>query len=98
VQLLIGNLLPLVVMIIFANTKSSVFETFLVTLFYLTNPMFTFYLANYQIVINYLNSQTKDKDPIVIPLVGGLHASFGFSVGCFMLQFVLYMSLVMYRD
>ena len=56
-QLFIGNLAPLSIMLIFAGlTSSSPFVTFVVTTFFLLNPMFTFYLANYQIVVNYVNS------------------------------------------
>jgi hypothetical protein len=86
-------------MVIFAGaTRSSLIQVILTTFFYFTNPMFTFYLANYQIVISYVNQQTPDHDPIAIPLVGGLHANFWLSIGCFFLQFVAFMSLVMYKD
>lgn len=96
---MIGTLLPLIVMVIFAGaTRSSLIQVILTTFFYFTNPMFTFYLANYQIVISYVNQQTPDHDPIAIPLVGGLHANFWLSIGCFFLQFVAFMSLVMYKD
>ena len=60
--------------------------------------MFTFYLTNYLIVVKYINDLIPDSDPVVIPLVGGLHASFELSMVCFAIQFLLYMSLTMYFD
>ena len=60
--------------------------------------MFTFYLANYQIVINYVNQKYASDTQLVIPLAGGLKASFWLSIGCFMIQFLLYLSLVIWKD
>ena len=73
-------------------------ERIVMCVFYLLNPMFTFYLTNYLIVVKYINDLIPDSDPVVIPLVGGLHASFELSMVCFAIQFLLYMSLTMYFD
>jgi hypothetical protein len=86
-------------MIAFAGaTNNPAIQVILVTIFYFFNPMFTFYLSNYQIVINYYNQKYTDQKPIVIPLVGGLDASLGLSIGCFVFQFLLYLSIVMWKD
>jgi hypothetical protein len=81
-----------------ATNANSTIQVIMVSFFYFLNPMFTFYLANYQIVANFFNQQFPDLDPLVIPLVGGLNASFGLSLGCFMFQFILYFSIVMMKD
>jgi len=49
-------------MIVFGGlTKSTTAVMIVVTIFYFLNPMFTFYLANYQIVVNFLNEKYADE-------------------------------------
>lgn len=69
-----------------------------VSFFYLINPMFTFYLANLQIVMDFLVREATDLQKINIPLAFGLKADFKLSIAMFMFQFVFYLSLVMILD
>jgi hypothetical protein len=55
-----------------ASPQNPTLQVMLTSIFYFLNPMFTFYLANYQIVINFFNQKYSDQKPIEIPLVGGL--------------------------
>lgn len=54
------------------------------TILYLTNPMFTFYLTNYDIVIKWINTITPDAIKIIIPLSFGWTLSFKLSIIVFL--------------
>ena len=56
------------------------------TLFYLMEPMFTFYMTNYLLVIGWINDQIPPDEKqfeISIPLAAGLTMTFSNSVICF---------------
>lgn len=66
----------MILAIVGATTKSGSVTELVMTLFYLLNPMFTFYLTNYLIVMKYINTLIPDTDPkLYIPLSFGLQAT-----------------------
>lgn len=99
-QLLVGTLLPLIIITIVGGaTKSGFITECVFTALFMINPLFTFYLTNYMIVITYINHISPDSVPdIYIPLVYGVKASFKLSMMIFFGQFVFFMSLTMLRD
>lgn len=58
------------------------------TAFYLLDPMFTFYMTNYLLVIEWINDQIPPDEQnfeIKVPLAAGLNMTFRNSVICFCL-------------
>ena len=99
IQLIFGVIVPeLVIGILAAVQSSSFIVEITLTFFYVVNPMFTFYIANYELILNYMISLYIDIKPVVIPLAFGLNASFSISLACFVIQFILYMGLVIMMD
>ena len=99
IQLIFGIIVPELVLGILAAVQSSSFIVEItLTFFYVVNPMFTFYIANYELILNYMISLYIDIKPVVIPLAFGLNASFSISLACFVIQFILYMGLVIMMD
>lgn len=63
-QLLAGTLLPLLILgVVGGTTKSGSSVELALTLMYMINPMFTFYLTNYLIVIKFINKIIPDSEP-----------------------------------
>lgn len=80
-------------------TKSTAITEYVFTALFAINPLFTFYLTNYLIVIDFINKLAPDDVPeIFIPFAFGLKGSFKLSMLTFCFQFFLYMSLTMCRD
>jgi hypothetical protein len=99
VQLIFGTVIPMIVMVILGGiSQSGMVLKFTVTFFYMINPMFTFYLANLQIVVDYLVELATNIKKIEIPLAFGFKANFTLSLSMFLFQFVLYMGVVMLLD
>ena len=99
VQLIFGTVIPMIVMVVLGGiSQSGAVLKFTVTFFYMINPMFTFYLANLQIVVDYLIELATNVKKIEIPLAFGFKANFTLSLSMFLLQFVLYMGVVMVLD
>ena len=71
---------------------------YLLTFFYFFNPMFTFYLTNYLIVLEWINTITPDVVAIKIPLSFGYEVSLKLSLITFASQCVIYLLLTMWRD
>jgi hypothetical protein len=99
VQILVGTFLPLMMVEITGFVSKSAKTTELIfTILYLTNPMFTFYLTNYDIVIKWINTITPDVINIEVPLSFGWTLSFKLSIIVFICQWAIFMMLVMWRD
>jgi hypothetical protein len=69
----------------------------IISFFYLTNPLFCFYVANFDIIIDYVQSKTPDFS-YNIPLAFGLQSSYWVSITCFAFQNVMYMLLTQILD
>jgi hypothetical protein len=98
-QLLVGTFLPFIIMGIVGARSESVTRTqFVLTFFYFFNPMFTFYLTNYLIVLEWINTITPDIVALSIPLSFGYEVSLRLSLITFASQSLIYLLLTMWRD
>lgn len=81
IQILLGTFLPLMMItLIGAVSKSTTITELSFTIMYLINPMFTFYLTNYNIVIQWLNALIPGNVAIIVPLSFGWTLSFELSM------------------
>jgi len=70
--------------VIGALTESGVGLKFIISVFYVINPMFTFYCANFTIVIQYIKNLENHEDfDFEIPLAFGYSATFALSLLAF---------------
>ena len=97
-QLLVGTLLPLMALTASVATGGQQAFRVMMTVMYFTVPMFTFYLTNYWIFIEYIKSILQRHGHARIPLAWGLEASFKLSITLFICQFLVYMLLVVMID
>ena len=101
IQLLMGTLLPLVVLSIVGYVSRSGPTTITVlSVFYLLNPMFTFYLTNYLLVIEFINTLMPDNQDfsLTIPLVNGFKVTFRNSLICYCVQTVIFLTFTIMMD
>lgn len=99
-QLIVGTFLPFIVMGVAGGfSKSLQITKYCLTFFYFFNPMFTFYLTNYLIVLEFINQFIPDAGvSLVIPLSFNLQVSMKLSLVAFFTQWFVYLSLTMLRD
>jgi hypothetical protein len=81
-QLLVGTFLPFVILAVVGGvTKDAQTTAACLSFFYFTTPMFTFYLTNYLIVIEFINEVIPDIGfSLYVPLSFGLQVSLKLSM------------------
>jgi hypothetical protein len=82
IQLVIGTLIPIILIEFLGGgiNTSGLFQ-FILFLFYLANPMFTFYLTNYNIVVQFVNNFSNNG--YTVPEIWTVPASVWFSLGMY---------------
>ena len=72
----------------------------ILTAFYVFNPMFTFYLTNYLLVIEFINSVVPNIQDVtlMIPLIKGFKVTFRNSLVCYGLQTIIFLTFTLMID
>ena len=87
----------MMVMLMATVLTSTLVLELIISFFYLTNPLFCFYVANFNIIIDFVKRESPDFN-YDIPLAFGMQSTFLVSITCFAFQNVMYMLLTQILD
>ena len=87
----------LIMLVAAVTTDSSQIIVLVISFMYVTNPMFCFYVANFDIIINYLKAKYSGI-AFTIPLAFGIQSTFYVSLACFAFQGFFFIIITMILD